>query len=77
MFLPPMKSVRLYWGGGGRIGAPDDLSDVITNFENFKTLKTFHYLSSYRFDLGLKETQNTCEIVLAIENVSCEFKCQI
>ena len=53
MFLPPMKSVLVYWGGG-RIGAPDDLSDVNTNFENFETLKTFHYLSSYRFDLGLK-----------------------
>ena len=41
----PLKSV---------CGTPDDLSDVNTNFETSETLQTIHYLSFYRFLLGLK-----------------------
>ena len=41
-------------GGGGRIGVPDDVSNVSTNFDNLKTLQTIHNLSSNRFYLGLK-----------------------
>ena len=51
---PPPPTEKMCVCVGGRIGAPDDVSDGNTNFKTFKALQTIHYLSSYRFDLGLK-----------------------
>ena len=45
---PPLKNLSVCVGG--RIGAPDDLSDVNANFKTFKTLQTIRYPPSYRFD---------------------------
>ena len=54
--LDPSSSSRIekMCVGGGGVSAPDDLRDANTIFKIFKTLQTVHYLSSYRFELGLR-----------------------